>query len=119
MKIEVDIPDALVNAIADAVISKFKAEGGSVTPKTGDKADKADKTNTGKKADTKTKVKREDVLAKVRELGEAKGKPAAKEAISKYAAAFGDVKDEDLPKLLADVEAALAAEETATEEDDF
>lgn len=105
MKIELEDDD--IARIADAVVKKFKDEGGKVETKTGDKPkDEGKAASTGKAKGPK----REDVLAKVRELGAAKGKDVAKEIIGHFGSAFGEVKDADLGKLLKEVEDKLAEE---------
>jgi hypothetical protein len=119
---EVDFSN-LVEAIARRVVDLIKEEGGTIAADETEAApapDKAPAKAPGKKAPAKAapaKVKREDVLAKVREYGAKEGKDKAKGLVSKYAEAFGDVADTDLPKLLADVTAALAGEAPAAEDE--
>lgn len=124
MKLEIDVSDEFLDAIAARVVAAIAAEGGKVTSTASDEGGDKDKGKgdgkaPAKKAPPKGKApKRDDVLAKIREYGAKEGKDKAKTLISKYAEAFGEVKDEDLPALLEDVTKALAGEAPAAEEEE-
>jgi len=116
---KLDLSD-VIDAIAEAVVAKIKEEGATVSgaaddkpptnkDKTAAKDKPAGKPATGK-GKAKDKPDRDAIYEKVKELGERDGKPAARELIQEYAPTFGEVSDDDLPKLLADVEAKLADE---------
>lgn len=118
--------DAFLDLIASAVVDKLKAEGGTIgAPADDAPADDAPPPKTAKAKPAATgkapkKVDRDAVYAEVKKLGERDGKPAARQLIAVYAPSFGNVADDDLPKLLKDVKAALAVEpeETADEEEE-
>lgn len=122
MKIELE--DSDISRIADAVVAKIVAAGGTV--ETAPAAE--EKAPAKAKAEAKPKAKaekaaapttdRNEVLAKVKELGEAKGRDVAKGIISNYAESFGAVKDEDLADLLASVTAALEGDDDSADADE-
>lgn len=105
-----------LDAIADAVAAKLKAP--AAAPSTGKAAEKPETAAEKKKrlaAEAAEAAndgpKREAVLAKVKELGDAKGRDVVKNLISKYGESFGKVADSDLAGLMADLEALESAEE--------
>lgn len=109
-----------LDAIADAVAAKLAGKAPAAS--TGKAADKpADKPKNNKPADKPkdTGPKREDVLAKVKELGDAKGRDVVKNLIAKYGESFGKVADGDLGNLLADLEALEAGEGETPAGDDY
>jgi hypothetical protein len=112
MNIDLVLTDSDVERIAAAVLAKLKAEGGTVTKTTKATAPKETK-GTEVKDDTADQgaagPTREDVLAKLRALKDAKGEGKLNEVLHKYAPKWKEVKDEDLAKLLVDVDAAIAA----------
>jgi hypothetical protein len=119
MNIDLVLTDADVERIAVAVLAKLKAEGGTVTAKP--KETKAPTKPTEKvedkpKDEPKDGPTREEVLAKLRALKDAKGEVKLNEVLHVYAPKWKDVKDEDLAKLLADVEAAIAAPAAADDD---
>lgn len=125
-KLEVDVAlsDEDVSRIADAVVVAIAKAGATIngqTPNTGggDKpAGDKPKTTNGKGNTNKVDPKlRDNVLAKLREASAAKGRPAAVEVLSKYAADFKDVKDADLQALLDDLDALLKAEPESSEDE--
>lgn len=117
--------EAFLDILADAVVAKIAEAGGNVTTEAPEKAPTkpAGKPATGGKkpgAKAPPKVDRDAVYERVKAYSESAGKPAAKALISAYAPAFGEVSDDDLSKLLADVEAAIAeAGETPAEDDEL
>ena len=123
MKLELEQSD--IDAIADAIVAKMgnaapASEESKPASKPAAKDKPANKPAAKGKPAAKDKpaVERGDVLNAVKALGEAKGRDVAKACVAKYAESFGDVSDEDLPKLLADVEAASAEGEDAPSGDD-
>jgi hypothetical protein len=116
---KLDLSD-LIDAIAEAVVTKLKEEGATVNGAAEEAAPKttkdkpagkpAGKPAAGKGKAAKDKPDRDAIYEKVKELGDRDGKPAARALIQEYAPTFGEVSDDDLPKLLADVEAKLEEE---------
>lgn len=125
-----------LEAIADAIVAKLKDEGLVVAA--GDAPAEAEESKPAKSTPAKGKstpakgkgtaakkdepeVDRAAVLKAVRDLGEAKGRDVAKGIVANYAESFGDVKDEDLPKLLAEIEAAASEDDDAgsSSDDDY
>lgn len=117
---KITLEDADIAKIAAATVALFKAEGGTVAPK--DTATPPPKGTPPKGGKGKGKVvDKNDVLKKIREYGVAVGdKDKAKALISEYGENFNAVSAEDMPKLDADVDAAIAALEAgAADEDDL
>jgi hypothetical protein len=119
MKIELEDED--VERIAKAVVAQmgdtFNVNGGDKTAATEGKGDKAaakDKPKSAPKAAKVTKETRDALLDELRAYGAKHGKEQAKAIIATYAEAFGDVKDEDIPKLKADLDAKNAEAEDDT-----
>jgi hypothetical protein len=112
MKAELEAED--IELIAEAVAKKLKATAAAPAPKADKPAGKPAKPEkpAEKAKEEGPKVDRAAVLEKVKELGETKSRDEAKSLISKYAESFGKVADSDLPALLADIEAALAGDES-------
>jgi hypothetical protein len=120
MKIEVNIPDDLIEAIASAVHVKMaataKAAGKPIkAPKAEEPAPKPVDPPKDDEQPSTDVPPRADVLAKVRELGDKKGREVATDLVKNFAPAFKDVKDEDLAGLLAAVVEALEATEDSAE----
>jgi len=112
MNIDLVLTDSDVERIAVAVLAKLKAEGGTVTAKTTKATAPKTETKVEDKPEDKPEDKgpaRDDVLAKLRALKDAKGEGKLNEVLHKYAPKWKEVKDEDLAKLLADVQAAIDA----------
>lgn len=103
--------------VKDAAESK-KSAGKKTEAKTPDPKD-APEEGTEESADSKI-VTREDALAKLREVKEAKGVAKSLEVLNKYAGKFSDVKEEDYAAFISDLDAVLGeAVDYSAEEDPF
>jgi hypothetical protein len=112
VNMEIDIPDATIEKLADAIAARLvkagtAAKGGKAKPEAHEAKPETQTPPTPPSTDVPPRA---DVLAKIRELGDKTSRDKAAGLIQKYGTGFKDVKDEDLGLLLADVEKALAGD---------
>lgn len=119
MKLELELGDDFIEALASAIASKMPAAPVATEEKTSEKpAGTTAKSDKPKKPVEEAKgPKRADVLEKVKDLGAKTSREAAKEIVGKFAPAFADVKDADLAKLDAALDEALKAAEAPAGDD--
>lgn len=115
MNATITFDDAFIAALA-AALAPLLAAPAATEEKTAEKPAATTKPAAGKKPVAEAKgPKRADVLEKVKELGNKTTRENGKSFVEKYAPTFAEVKDGDLAKLLADIDAAIKAVDEPSE----